>query len=95
MGTATLPQMAIAEFLESGGYDRHLRKMKKGFAHQIEIVTAGIGHHFPKGTKVTRPKGGFLLWVELPQRVDSLKLHGKSKGPSYRFFSFEERLKSI
>jgi len=24
---------------------------------------------------VARPKGGFLLWVELPQEVDSLKLH--------------------
>src|SRR5437870_4385296 len=75
MGTATLPQMAITEFLESGGYDRHLRRMKKSFADQMQLVTAGISQFFPKGTKVTRPLGGFLLWLELPQSVDSLKLH--------------------
>jgi DNA-binding transcriptional MocR family regulator len=76
MATATLPQMAIAEFLESGGYDRHLRKMKRAFTDQMQLVTAGISQYFPKGTKVARPRGGFLLWVELPQGVDSLKLHG-------------------
>ena len=75
MATATLPQMAITEFLESSGYDRHLRRMKKTFAGNIQLTTAGISRFFPKGTKVTRPQGGFLLWVELPQNVDSLKLH--------------------
>ncbi|MBI2347663.1 MAG: PLP-dependent aminotransferase family protein, partial [Deltaproteobacteria bacterium] len=29
IATATLPQMAVARFLESGGYDRHLRKLRK------------------------------------------------------------------
>jgi DNA-binding transcriptional MocR family regulator len=67
--------MAIAEFLQNGGYDRHLRRMKKGFADQIRLVTAAISQYFPKGTKVARPTGGFLLWVALPQRVDSLRLH--------------------
>jgi DNA-binding transcriptional MocR family regulator len=67
--------MAIAEFLESGGYDRHLRKMKKHFADQMRTATDAIGRYFPKRTKVTRPLGGYLLWVELPHGVDSLKLH--------------------
>ena len=40
----------------------------------MQLVTARISQYFPKGTKIARPVGGFLLWVELPQ--DSLKLHG-------------------
>jgi DNA-binding transcriptional MocR family regulator len=78
MATATLPQMAIAEFLQSGGYDRHLRRMKKRFADQMRAATDAISRYFPKGTKVTRPLGGYLLWVELPHSVDSLELHAKA-----------------
>ena len=35
-----------------------------------EVISAT----FPKGTKITQPQGGFLLWVELPEDIDSLKL---------------------
>jgi DNA-binding transcriptional MocR family regulator len=34
MANATLPRMAIAEFLQSGGDDRYLRKIRKAFAEQ-------------------------------------------------------------
>ena len=69
LATPTLLQAAIAEFLESGAYDRHLRKMRAAFATQTEQMIAAVGEHFPAGTKVTRPAGGFVLWVELPHHV--------------------------
>jgi DNA-binding transcriptional MocR family regulator len=75
MANATLPQLAIAEFLQNGGYDHHLRQLRKAYATQVQRVTQAIGQFFPKGTKVTRPTGGFLLWVELPKSVDSLQLY--------------------
>ncbi len=78
LATPTLLQAAIAEFLESGAYDRHLRKMRAAFATQTEQTIAAIGEHFPAGTKVTRPAGGFVLWVELPHHVDSLELQERA-----------------
>lgn len=75
IANATLPQLAIAEFLQSGGYDHHLRQLRKAYAAQVQCVTQAISQFFPEGTKVTRPTGGFLLWVELPQSVDSLQLY--------------------
>jgi DNA-binding transcriptional MocR family regulator len=78
MATATLPQMAMSEFLENGGYDRHLRRLKKRFGDQMRFVTDLISEHFPEGTKVTRPAGGYLLWVELPKRINALKLHAEA-----------------
>ncbi len=78
LATPTLLQAAIAEFLESGAYDRHLRKMRAAFATQIEQMIAAVGEHFPAGTKVTRPAGGFVLWVELPHHVDSLELQERA-----------------
>jgi DNA-binding transcriptional MocR family regulator len=78
LATATLPQMTIAQFLESGGYERHLRKLRKSLATQVQLVSLAISRHFPEGTRVTRPLGGFVLWVELPKSVNSLELHRKA-----------------
>jgi DNA-binding transcriptional MocR family regulator len=38
-------------------------------------MTQAICAHFPAETKVTRPKGGYILWLELPNEFDSLKLY--------------------
>ena len=78
VATATLPQLAIADFLANGGYDRYLRRVRKIYAEQVHRVTEAIGKFFPEGTRVTRPSGGYVLWVELPKGVDSLWLHEKA-----------------
>jgi DNA-binding transcriptional MocR family regulator len=67
--------MAVAEFLASGGYDRHLRRLRTALAGNLERYREGILDEFPEGTRVSSPRGGFVLWVELPQGVDALALH--------------------
>ena len=67
--------MAIAEFLSSGGYDRHLRRLRTAVAGNVERYREAIAHEFPDGTRVSCPRGGFVLWVELPPGVDALALH--------------------
>jgi DNA-binding transcriptional MocR family regulator len=67
--------MAIAEFLSSGGYDRHLRRLRTAVAGNVERYREAITHEFPEGTRVSSPRGGFVLWVELPPGVDALTLH--------------------
>ncbi len=71
----TLPGMAVAEFLASGGYDRHLRRLRATLAGNTERYREAIAEKFPEGTRVSAPRGGFVLWVELPPGVDALKLH--------------------
>lgn len=75
IATATAPQMAIAEFLTNGGYDHHLRKIRRIYMRQIWLMSQAVGKFFPQGTKVSRPAGGFMLWVEMPEYVDSRKLY--------------------
>ena len=72
--TSELAQAAVAELLASGSYERHLRKLRAAFARQVARATAVIGESFPQGSRVTRPEGGFVLWVELPERVDAMAL---------------------
>jgi DNA-binding transcriptional MocR family regulator len=67
--------MAIAEFLSSGGYDRHLRRLRTAVAGNVERFREAITEEFPEGTRVSSPRGGFVLWVELPAGVDALTLH--------------------
>jgi DNA-binding transcriptional MocR family regulator len=64
---SALPQAAFAEFLASGGYDGHLRRIRRVFASNIDQMTRAIDKSFPAGTRVSRPAGGFVLWLELPQ----------------------------
>jgi DNA-binding transcriptional MocR family regulator len=78
MATTTAPQMAIADFLQSGGYERYLRKIRRILMTQVQQMSNAVGRYFPAGTKVTRPQGGYVIWVELPQSVDSLELHRRA-----------------
>ncbi|MDC0831854.1 Transcriptional regulator GntR family domain / Aspartate aminotransferase [Geitlerinema sp. FC II] len=73
--TANAPQLAIAAFLNNGGYDRHLRRLRSAYRTQVMQTTQAVCEFFPPGTKVTRPTGGHILWVELPEGTDSLVLY--------------------
>jgi DNA-binding transcriptional MocR family regulator len=78
VATPTLPQMAIADFLENGGYERHLRRLRRSLAEQVARVSESIAMHFPAGTRISRPRGGFLLWVEMPHGKSALELHDRA-----------------
>lgn len=79
VATASPPQQAIAEFLANGGYEHHLRTIRRCYARQVAQMAAAIGHFFPTGTRVSRPQGGFVLWVEMPTGVDALRLYQRAK----------------
>jgi DNA-binding transcriptional MocR family regulator len=75
---ATPPQMALADFLETGGYERHLRRLRRTYRDLRSRMTCTVQQHFPAGTRVTRPTGGHVLWVELDEKVDALRLHRRA-----------------
>ncbi|WP_053145304.1 PLP-dependent aminotransferase family protein [Erwinia billingiae] len=64
----------LGHFLESGGYDHHLRTMRRRYAAQLDEARGIIARHFPQGTQATLPSGGFVFWVELPAKVDTVEL---------------------
>lgn len=95
-----LPQIAIAEFLETGSYEQHLRRIRRNYARNVELLSDAVMRYFPVGTRLTRPTGGFVLWVQLPEKVDSLELYkralqngitlapGHVFSPTYQFSNF-------
>ena len=75
IATPTLPQLAVADFLANGGYDRHLARLRRVYSRQVALVAQAVLRSFPTGTRVSQPQGGFVLWVEMPPQVDSLHLY--------------------
>lgn len=73
-----LQQMAVAEFMHNGSYDRHLNRLRNCFAEQVKSVSMAITEYFPADTGITRPQGGFVLWVELLKNIDSAELQKKA-----------------
>lgn len=78
LATPSLSQLAVADYLQGGGYDRHLRQVRESYFRQMNAMSQMIAKSFPEGTKLTRPEGGFTLWVGLPEGVDSIVLFQKA-----------------
>jgi DNA-binding transcriptional MocR family regulator len=71
VAAASLPQLVVARMLESGSYHRHIRRLRDTLATQVQAMSRAIARYFPPGTRVTRPAGGYLLWVQLPGGIDA------------------------
>jgi len=69
--SSLLNQWALYECLSSGEYDRHVKRLKRVLRHQKCRMISLIEHCFPKGTRVSDPQGGCVLWLELPKGFHS------------------------
>jgi DNA-binding transcriptional MocR family regulator len=69
-----LQQEVIAEFLADGGYDHHMRRLRAALKTQAQAMADAIARYFPPGCRLSRPRGGLALWIELPPQVDSRKV---------------------
>ena len=75
---ASPPQLALAEFLATGGYDHHLRSIRRVHARNISQMAEAVVRYFPAGTRMTHPAGGFILWVEMPEGTDAILLYHRA-----------------
>jgi DNA-binding transcriptional MocR family regulator len=73
-GQNELMELAVAELLETGGSERSLRQLRRRFEAQVDQARGVIAESFPRGTRVTRPSGAYIVWVELPRGCDSVAL---------------------
>ncbi len=74
LAAPTLPQVALADFLARGGYDHHLRRLRQIFRDSLDRMSRTVERAFPPATRITRPAGGFVLWLELPPSISTRAL---------------------
>ncbi len=70
-GTNPITQNVVAEFLESGAYERHLRGLRRIYERQVDSMRAAVSRYFPAATRISQPQGAFVLWLELPEEIDT------------------------
>ncbi|WFF41145.1 PLP-dependent aminotransferase family protein [Salinicola endophyticus] len=73
--TATQGQMAVAEFIREGHHEPHLRRMRAQYQGNRDRMLDVIESAFPASTRVSYPAGGFMLWLECADGIDSVALN--------------------
>jgi DNA-binding transcriptional MocR family regulator len=75
ISTNVIAQAAVAEFVKYGGYELHLRRLRSALQSQRDSLLRAITRYLPPQTRVSRPDGGYFVWLELPPgSVDALQL---------------------
>lgn len=71
---ASITQITTSEFLRNGHYDRHLEKLRIAYRNQLEQMRMEVAESFPEGTRISRPQGGFILWIQLPNNINAREM---------------------
>lgn len=71
-------QILVAQFYNTGKYERHIRQLTAKIAKQVYLIRGYIQQYFPAGTQVSSPQGGCVLWVILPKQLNGHELHLKA-----------------
>lgn len=74
ISSAALGQHVVSRCLQSGGYDRHLRRIRTALKNQVSNTALAIARHFPAGTRISAPQGGLTLWIQPASNIDSVEL---------------------
>ncbi|MBW2176818.1 MAG: PLP-dependent aminotransferase family protein [Deltaproteobacteria bacterium] len=69
-----ITQHVVAEYLNGGSHERHLRNLRTILKNQVNNMALMVARYFPEGTRITAPKGGLMLWVEMGSGVDGLNV---------------------
>ena len=66
LGVPTLIQLALADFIETGGYVKHLKRTRYRLAEHKQYYLDCLTRHLPAGSRISQPDGGLVLWLQVP-----------------------------
>lgn len=69
------PQIAIAKLMTRDSYQAHLKNLRHTLKSNAVLMRTVIAESFPQGTIQSTPSGGYVIWVQLPEGLDSLALY--------------------
>jgi len=65
-----LAQLVLSEFVRKNYYAMQTTRLRLAFADQQIKVRALVAQHYPAGTRVSIPEGGYIYWLVLPVAID-------------------------
>jgi GntR family transcriptional regulator/MocR family aminotransferase len=78
LGGPALEQLAFADLLATGGYDRHLRRARRAHRQRRDALVAALARHLP-GARISGVAAGLHLVVELPDGVDDAAVAARAR----------------
>lgn len=72
--TSVLSQAVGAEFLRGGHLTASLPVLVGTYRRRRDVLHRALLKELPAGSRLTQAKGGFFLWAELPQGLNTLEL---------------------
>ncbi|ANW26179.1 transcriptional regulator [Vibrio coralliilyticus] len=81
MGSLNLMQSAVGEFLSTGKYRQHINKMQRTYQQNNRrfslLLTTALNRYteLRNSYHLSQPQGSFLVWLTLPESVDSFALY--------------------
>lgn len=78
LSVASLQQLVLADFLSKGQYDRVLTRTRRVYKQQVEAMRHAVACDFPSGTRISSPKGGFTLWIQLPRGLNTFDVYSRA-----------------
>lgn len=77
LGTNSVTQAAIVNFMATGRYDLHLKKLRKQLHINMLKYGDAILKYFPEEIDFIIPEGGYVLWIGFPNVFDGYDLYKK------------------
>jgi len=69
-----LAQSIVGEFCRSGAIERSIATVRSALRERRDAVAEALERHFGDDARFVLPEGGYFLWVELPEDVDTALL---------------------
>jgi GntR family transcriptional regulator/MocR family aminotransferase len=63
-------ETAVAELLEEGEVQRHVRRARRVYAQRRHVLLAALDRHFGRRLRVRTPAGGVAVWAKAVPAVD-------------------------
>ncbi|MBD3239987.1 MAG: aminotransferase class I/II-fold pyridoxal phosphate-dependent enzyme, partial [Chitinivibrionales bacterium] len=83
--SSTFTQVLAHAYLSQGRLPAYLVEVRAAYKRRAQIMLDTLEEHMPKGVEWTRPRGGFYIWVTLPEHADASEVFAKSieKGAAF------------
>ncbi|MBN6051287.1 PLP-dependent aminotransferase family protein [Nonomuraea sp. RK-328] len=79
LGSPVIEQYALAGFLRAGGYDRHLRRMRREYRRRRDALVRALAEHLPE-VRVRGIEAGLHVYLDLPAGWDEERVVAVARG---------------
>ncbi|MBD3317785.1 MAG: aminotransferase class I/II-fold pyridoxal phosphate-dependent enzyme [Chitinivibrionales bacterium] len=76
--TSTFTQVLAQNYLSGGYLPQYLTMLRETYRRRADIMHEALAATMPPEVSWTKPRGGFYIWVSLPENVDATKVFNES-----------------